>query len=103
VQELSGEMAANPELCIVDVRRRSERDQGHIPGALLRPLDGLRAEVASVDPNRLTAVHCKSGYRSAIACSLLAAHGFKRLMNVLGGYDAWAAAGLPTRKVLSAG
>ncbi|HYW44058.1 MAG TPA: rhodanese-like domain-containing protein [Bryobacteraceae bacterium] len=96
-------MAANPELCIVDVRRRSERDQGHIPGALLRPLDGLRAEVASVDPNRLTAVHCKSGYRSAIACSLLAAHGFKRLMNVLGGYDAWAAAGLPTRKVLSAG
>src|ERR1039457_1149194 len=35
------------------------------------------------------AVHCKSGYRSAIACSLLQAHGFGRVMNVRGGLDAW--------------
>jgi glyoxylase-like metal-dependent hydrolase (beta-lactamase superfamily II) len=34
-------------------------------------------------------VHCKSGYRSAIACSLLQAYGFGRVMNVLGGLDAW--------------
>jgi rhodanese-related sulfurtransferase len=95
VHELNSEMSANPELSVVDVRRLAEFEQGHIPGALLKPLDQLRSGLASLDPNRLTAVHCKSGYRSAIACSLLEAHGFKRLMNVLGGYDAWAGAGLP--------
>lgn len=95
VHELSAEISADPELSVVDVRRLAEFEQGHIPGALLRPLDQLRSGLASLDPNRLTAVHCKSGYRSAIACSLLEAHGFKRLMNVLGGYDAWAGAGLP--------
>lgn len=95
VHELNSEMSAEPELAVVDVRRPPEFEQGHIPGALLRPLDQLRTGLTSLDPNRMTAVHCKSGYRSAIACSLLEAHGFKRLMNVLGGYDAWAGAGLP--------
>jgi hydroxyacylglutathione hydrolase len=41
-------------------------------------------------------VHCKSGYRSAIACSLLEAAGFARPINVVGGYDAWVGAGLET-------
>ncbi len=95
VHELSAEMVGHPELCLVDVRRPREFQQGHVPGAVLRPLDQLRAGLSSLDPQRLTAVHCKSGYRSAIACSLLEAHGFKRLMNVLGGFDAWSGAGLP--------
>ena len=55
------------------------------PSRVLTSYLGLR----SLDPNKLTAVHCKSGYRSAIACSLLEAHGFTRVMNVLGGFDAW--------------
>jgi rhodanese-related sulfurtransferase len=39
-------------------------------------------------------VHCKGGHRSAIACSLLEAAGFEGVVNVIGGFDAWAAAGL---------
>jgi hydroxyacylglutathione hydrolase len=95
VQELHSEMAANPDLCLVDVRRPSEWAQGHIEGAALRPLDQLGKELETLDPARLTAVHCKSGYRSAIACSILEARGFRTLMNVQGGFDAWSAAGLP--------
>ncbi len=98
VQELHTEMAADGGLCVVDVRFRSEWDQGRIPGAVLRPLGQLREQLDTLDRGRLTAVHCKGGYRSTIACSLLEAHGFEQLMNVLGGYDAWAAAGLPSER-----
>jgi len=98
VHDLSAERDRNPALAVVDVRIEAEWNQGHIPGALLRPLDGLAKGTARLDAERLTAVHCKGGYRSAIACSLLAARGFQRLVNVLGGYDAWASAGLPTEK-----
>lgn len=98
VQDLSAEMAADPELTVVDVRRPAEWNQGHLPHAVLQPLDQLRIGLASLDPEKPTAVHCKGGYRSTIACSLLEAHGFKKLMNVLGGFDAWSAAGLPVEK-----
>jgi hydroxyacylglutathione hydrolase len=40
-------------------------------------------------------VHCKSGYRSSIATSLLLRAGFKNVMNVVGGFDAWQAQRLP--------
>ena len=40
-------------------------------------------------------VGCKSGRRSALACEQLAAAGYTDLGNVVGGFDAWLAAGLP--------
>jgi hydroxyacylglutathione hydrolase len=40
-------------------------------------------------------VHCRSGYRSSIATSLLRRAGFSRVANLTGGFDAWKAAGFP--------
>jgi hydroxyacylglutathione hydrolase len=34
-------------------------------------------------------VHCKGGYRSSIAASILQAAGFPKVGNLSGGYDAW--------------
>ena len=82
------------EFTVVDVRTPREFDAGHIPGAVLHPLDGLRASLASLDRAAPLAVHCKSGYRSIIACSVLEAAGFTQVHNVSGGYDAWTGAGL---------
>jgi 3-mercaptopyruvate sulfurtransferase SseA len=48
-----------------------------------------------MDRERPVAVHCKSGYRSMIACSLLERAGHRNVINVAGGFDAWHAAGLP--------
>ena len=79
---------------VIDVRRQAEWDAGHISGAILRPLDALRSGMESLDRERPTAVHCKSGYRSTIACSMLEAAGFEKAVNVIGGYDAWVGAGL---------
>jgi hydroxyacylglutathione hydrolase len=47
------------------------------------------------DPSLTIAVHCKSGYRSMIACSLLQRAGYRNVINVVGGLDAWQAAQLP--------
>jgi glyoxylase-like metal-dependent hydrolase (beta-lactamase superfamily II)/rhodanese-related sulfurtransferase len=84
------------DFAIFDVRRPAEWKAGHIPGAELHPLDALSAAAPTLDQSRPAAVHCKSGYRSAIACSLLEAAGFPHAVNVIGGIDAWAAAGFPT-------
>ena len=81
------------EFQVVDVRRTGEWKTGHIPGAELHPLDALAREAVQLDPGRPAAVHCKSGYRSTIACSILEAAGFEGAVNVIGGFDAWAAAG----------
>jgi len=80
---------------VLDVRRPAEWEHGHIEGALLKPLNQLARTLDELDPHRPVAVHCKSGYRSSIATSLLQRTGFRHVMNVTGGFDAWKAAGLP--------
>jgi hydroxyacylglutathione hydrolase len=48
-----------------------------------------------VDLNVPLAVHCQSGYRSIIACSLLQRAGFQNVVNVSGGFGAWQESKLP--------
>jgi rhodanese-related sulfurtransferase len=83
------------DLVVLDVRMPAEWEASHIPGALHFPLDGLQHSMRALDRDCSLAVHCKSGYRSAIATSLLQSAGFSHVMNVSGGYDAWIAAGFP--------
>ncbi|MBZ5608858.1 MAG: MBL fold metallo-hydrolase [Acidobacteriia bacterium] len=83
------------ETQIVDVRRPGEWQSGHIEGAIHIPLDKLESRLALLDKTKPVAVHCKSGYRSSIATSLLERAGFEQLMNVTGGFDAWLACKLP--------
>jgi rhodanese-related sulfurtransferase len=80
---------------VVDVRRPAEWEEGHIQGATPMPLSQLLAAMGQLDGGRPIAVHCKGGYRSSIAASLLQRAGFPRVLNVKGGFDAWKAAGLP--------
>ena len=94
VQTLS-EWQKRPEVSVVDVRRESEWQAGHIADALWIPLDKLASAPVPLGHDRLIAVHCKSGYRSMIACGLLRRSGFSNVVNVSGGFDAWRAAGLP--------
>lgn len=80
---------------VLDVRREPEWFAGHIEGANWWPLDRFKIAPPEIDLERSLAVHCKSGYRSVIACSLLERAGFKNVINVSGGLDAWQKAGLP--------
>jgi hydroxyacylglutathione hydrolase len=80
---------------VLDVRREPEWEAGHIEGAAWWPLDHFKVSTPEVDRDAPIAVHCKSGYRSAIACSLLLRAGFKNVNNISGGFDAWQQANLP--------
>ncbi|HML18473.1 MAG TPA: MBL fold metallo-hydrolase [Bryobacteraceae bacterium] len=83
------------DIQVIDVRRESEWEEGHIEGAHLMALHVLETKLASLDRDRPVAVHCKGGYRSAIAASLVQRAGFQNVRNVTGGFDAWRACGLP--------
>jgi glyoxylase-like metal-dependent hydrolase (beta-lactamase superfamily II)/rhodanese-related sulfurtransferase len=85
-------------LQVLDVRREPEWEAGHIDGASWWPLDNFKVAPPEVDRNLPIAVHCKGGYRSMIACSLLERAGFKNVINVVGGFDAWQQAKLPVAK-----
>jgi len=83
------------EVQVLDVRRQGEWEEGHIDGAVLKPLNQLARMMDELDAVRPVAVHCKGGYRSSIATSLLRRAGFRQVLNVTGGFDAWKNAGLP--------
>jgi len=74
---------------VLDVRREPEWQAGHIEGADWWPIDNFKVAPPEIDRQLPIAVHCKSGYRSMIACSLLQRAGFQSVSNVTGGFDAW--------------
>jgi hydroxyacylglutathione hydrolase len=94
VETLSQRSQAHP-LHVLDVRREPEWQAGHLAGASWWPLDRFPSMLPGLDKDLPVAVHCKSGYRSMIACSLLQRSGFTNVTNVDGGFDAWQQAHLP--------
>ena len=77
VEELVSRLGQNG-VQVLDVRREGEWEAGHIEGADWYPLDRFKAALPEIEPNVYYAVHCKSGYRSTIACSLLQRAGHKQ-------------------------
>jgi hydroxyacylglutathione hydrolase len=94
VEELS-KQSRSSGVQVLDVRREPEWEAGHIEGASWWPLDNFKIAPPEIDRDLPIAVHCKGGYRSMIACSLLQRAGFQNVVNVVGGFDAWLLAKLP--------
>ena len=92
-RELASRLA-NGSIGVLDVRREGEFQAGHIDGADWHPLDRFKAALPEISKDARVAVHCKSGYRSLIACSLLQRAGYHNVVDVAGGFDAWQAANL---------
>jgi glyoxylase-like metal-dependent hydrolase (beta-lactamase superfamily II) len=93
--ELSHKLG-NGDVQVLDVRRQPEWEAGHIDGATWWPLDNFKVSPPEIDHDVALAIHCKSGYRSMIASSLLQRAGFRRVLNVSGGFDGWLQAKLPS-------
>jgi rhodanese-related sulfurtransferase len=83
------------KIAMLDVREPSEVSEGAIENSARIPLGQLTARVGELDRNKLLVVHCKGGYRSSIATSLLRRAGFRDVANLTGGFDAWKTTGLP--------
>ena len=74
---------------MLDVRTPKEWDSGRIERARHIPLPNLAGALKRLPKDAPLAVICGSGYQSSIATSLLLAHGFARLQNVMGGMGAY--------------
>lgn len=93
--ELSAAMQAG-RVNVLDVRATSEWESGHLPGVTNIPLGYLEERLPEVPTGRPLAVYCQGGGRSAIAASLLQAHGIRDVIDFADGFGAWELAGKPT-------
>jgi hydroxyacylglutathione hydrolase len=82
-------------VALVDVREMGERTGGAIAESISIPLGKLETRAAELNREKLLVVHCKGGYRSSIATSILRRSGFQNVANLTGGFDAWKASNLP--------
>lgn len=89
VDELARRLDAAPGLPLLDVRRASEHQAGRIAGAVNVAHTRLLPRLAEVPTGEPLYVHCQSGQRSTIAAAALQRRG-RRVVNVAGGYLAWA-------------
>ncbi|MBI3726089.1 MBL fold metallo-hydrolase [bacterium] len=80
---------------VLDVRSEHEWGGKRIEGSVNVPLNHLRERTADVPRGRPIVIHCGSGYRSAIAASILAQEDIETT-DLVGGMGAWEAAKLPT-------
>jgi hydroxyacylglutathione hydrolase len=74
---------------VLDVRTAREWQDKHIEGSLNIPLHQLEERIQEVPRDRFLVVHCQTGYRSAIAVSLLRRHGVYAVADLVGGIAAW--------------
>ncbi len=72
---------------IIDVRKCSEYSAGHITGVKNLALDTINEDLASYPKDKKLVLHCKGGYRSMIAASILKSRGWSNVTDVIGGFD----------------
>jgi len=88
--ELKAMMDRGERFELLDVRTDAERALATIPGA--RQLDAeAQRHLEGLDRETLLVFHCHHGMRSQAAAEHFVGQGFKRVMNVRGGIDAWSA------------
>lgn len=83
---------------VIDVRNQDEWDEGRIPGTHHKMLGTLPDRLDELPDGKTYIVHCRTGKRSAIAASILQANGLKNVLNVKGGYQAWATENYPIKR-----
>ena len=73
---------------VIDVRKLSEFEATHLSSAINVPLDDFpknNTDVLAKDTEYF--VHCRSGFRSTIAASILKNRGISNIINVIGSFD----------------
>jgi rhodanese-related sulfurtransferase len=99
------EAATKTRAILVDIRPEGQRAiEGSIPGALIvernvlewrfDPASSARLPIAT-DHDLQVIVFCSEGYASSLAATSLQDLGLWRATDIVGGFDAWRAAGLP--------
>jgi rhodanese-related sulfurtransferase len=98
--------AAREGALLVDIRSDASRERdGVVPGSLHIPRTVLEWRLAPdsetrtpyvAGPEQRIVVLCEHGFSSVLAAASLVDLGYTRAGDVVGGFEAWQAAGLPT-------
>ena len=88
-------ITSNVDTKVVDVRKASEYLSEHIISAVNFPLSEINEYLAEMPSGEDVYVHCKSGYRSMIASSILKSRGVHNVIDVEKGFDAIKEADIP--------
>jgi rhodanese-related sulfurtransferase len=93
IAEIGAEWLAahRAEVSVLDVRSGAEHcgELAPLEGALLIPIDELRARVAEVPTDKPVVVVCQTGRRSGLGASILKKAGIERVANLAGGLVRW--------------
>lgn len=92
-QALRQMQAAKEDFLLIDVRQPEDWEKGGIPGAakLSRGVLELNIDQITTDKERRIVVYCNGGSCSALAAHMLQRMGFRNVLSVAGGYNAWKA------------
>ena len=71
---------------LVDIRTQSEYDKGTIPGAILLPLDEIRARCNELPRDKNLYIFCRIGQRGYYGYRQLKLLGFEHVKNLSGGF-----------------
>ncbi|HLE28129.1 MAG TPA: rhodanese-like domain-containing protein [Anaerolineales bacterium] len=88
--ELAEKLKGPKPPLLIDVREPVEYAYCRIEGAHLKPLGGIMRWANELDPEAEIILHCHIGERSLAAAHYLQHLGFKRVVNLVGGIEAWA-------------
>ena len=85
---------------LIDVRMPKEYKSGYIDGAVNIHLydKDFEERIDKLNKNKTVYVYCKAGGRSAEAVEIMQKKGFKHIVELDGGMDAWNVAGKPVKK-----
>ncbi len=84
-----GELDDVADAFILDVRTKSEFEDGAIPGARQRHVGRLAYRYDDLPRDQAIVVYCQTGPRSAVAAGVLRALGFDDVRELSGSYEAW--------------
>ena len=74
---------------LIDVRNPAEFELCRLPGAELHPAAQIADWIRELDPDQEILIYCHHGIRSLHAAMYLTARGFRRVMHLRGGLDAY--------------
>jgi hydroxyacylglutathione hydrolase len=77
------------DVMLIDVRQKSEWDEGHIPGAIHFEGGRVAREELPFPHDRPLAIQCSSGNRSMSVSSVLRRRGYRNVIQVEGGITKW--------------
>lgn len=89
VKQLAEQIQAGTVPALIDVREPQEYAYARLPGAVLKPLGGIYQWAQELDKEQDYVLYCHTGSRSWQAALMLERMGFKKVINLSGGIDAW--------------